>query len=213
VRAERCDAVALNVASTTAATTSGRTARGPLGHQSTAPAALNIGYPQTSGPCPRRRRLRTAVRRTSYCGESIGPRRCGGPRARRATNWTSFCRRARTPPKRCRASVGADRCDTARRRRRVRSCLWPRPAWLWRRLNRRQRRRGLCCGRAARWLVSRASPDGRSRLRVAAAASTTSCFGSALSSEAARAVFQSGALCGTTGLRRAARACSLAHFL
>ncbi len=143
VRAERCDAVALNVASTTAATTSGRTARGPLGHQSTAPAALNVGYPQTSGPCPRRRRLRTAVRRTSYCGESIGPRRCGGPRARRAPNWTSFCRRAWTPPKRCRASVGADRCNVVRRRCRVRSCLWPRPAWLWRRLNRRRRRRGL----------------------------------------------------------------------
>ena len=147
-------------------------------------------------------RASDAWRRPTGPSQRLGRRRATAPTPR-----------ARTPPKRCRASVGADRCDTARRRRRVRSCLWPRPAWLWRRLNRRQRRRGLCCGRAARWLVSRASPDGRSRLRVAAAASTTSCFGSALSSEAARAVFQSGALCGTTGLRRAARACSLAHFL
>ena len=142
VRAERCDAVVLNVAST-AATASGRSARGPLGCQSSASGAVNVGYAQARVRALDVGVYEPRVRHASYRGESIGPRRCGGPRARRATNWTSFCRRARTPPKRCRASVGADRCNVARRRRRVRSCLWPRPAWLWRRLNRRRRLHGL----------------------------------------------------------------------
>ena len=51
VRAERCDAVVLNVAST-AATASGRSARGSLGCQSSAPAVFNVGYPQKLGFVP-----------------------------------------------------------------------------------------------------------------------------------------------------------------
>ena len=51
MRAERCDAVVLNVVST-AATASGRSARGPLGCQSSAPAVFNVGYPQKLGSVP-----------------------------------------------------------------------------------------------------------------------------------------------------------------
>ena len=51
MRAERCDAVVLNIAST-AATASGRSARGPLGCQSSASGAVNVRYTQKHGSVP-----------------------------------------------------------------------------------------------------------------------------------------------------------------
>ena len=51
MRAERFDAIALNVAST-AATASGRSARGPLGCQSSASGAVNVRYTQKHGSVP-----------------------------------------------------------------------------------------------------------------------------------------------------------------
>ena len=62
---------------------------------------MNVGYTQKLGSALVVGVYEPRVRHTSYRGESVGPRRCGGPRARRAPNWTSFCGSARTPPKRC----------------------------------------------------------------------------------------------------------------
>ena len=144
-------------------------------------------------------RASDAWRRPTGPSQRLGRRRATAPTPR-----------ARTPPKRCRASVGADRCNVARRRHRVRSCLWPRPAWLWRRLNRRQRRRGLVKEALRCGLVVRGAPDGWVRLRAASVAASTSRL--AGSQRQRERVFQSGAF--ALVLRhdrlahRAVRACS-----
>jgi hypothetical protein len=162
---------------------------------------MNVGYAQKLGSALVVGDYEPRVRRTSYRGESVGPRCCGGPRVRRAPNWTSFCRRAWTPPKRRRASVGADRCNVVRRRRRVRPCSWPHPAWLWRRRHRRRCRRGLVEEAAPRarhaWRARRLGPascgGGRRRRRRAWLALR--------GRERSLQSFASRSCCGTTGLR------------